>query len=219
MRDALLRPIGYGLLVKINVEGVENVPTTGPTLVVINHIAAIDPFVVVGLIHSRFVVPMSKIENFNHPLVSLIARSWGVFPVRRGEPDREALASSLALMEQDYPVLMAPEGTRRPALHEAKDGMTYLAARSNAMIVPVGVDGTEGFPGTLKRLRRTPVQVRFGRPFRLRTGGQRRIPRDDLHRMTTQAMYQMAALLPPHRRGFYADLDQAETDLLEFVTP
>lgn len=218
IRDFLLRPVGFGLLIKPTVINRDLIPPTGPTIFIMNHIAAIDPFVVVGTVTSRYVVPMSKIENYRNPLIALMARSWGVYPVRRGAADRQALASTLWLLDQGAAILMAPEGTRSPRLQAAKDGTTYIATRSNAIIVPVGLEGTDRFPGDLKRLRRAPVQVTFGRPFRLNTGDRRRIPRDEMAQMTREIMWQIAALLPDHRRGVYGDLDRLTTDYLDFYS-
>jgi 1-acyl-sn-glycerol-3-phosphate acyltransferase len=214
----ILRGIGFTLLVKPEVEGREHIPDSGPTLLIMNHIAAIDPFVVVGVVRSRFVVPMSKIENFQNPVVGLMARAWGIYPVRREEVDRKALVSTLELLRQERPVLIAPEGTRQPALAAAKHGMTYIATKADAAVVPIGLEGTDVFPGTLKRLRRARVTVRIGRAFRFQTGGRQRVPRDELHRMTQEAMCQLAGLLPEHRRGVYHDLAQATSDTLEFLT-
>ncbi|HMM26898.1 MAG: lysophospholipid acyltransferase family protein [Chloroflexota bacterium] len=217
LRDILLRRIGFGLLVKVCAFDVERVPSEGPLLVVMNHIAAIDPFVVTGAIQNRYVVPMSKVENTRHPIIGLMARAWGAYPVRRGEVDRRAIASTLELMHQGRAILLAPEGTRHPALQEAKHGMAYLATKGDAAVLPVGVEGTDRFPATLLRLKRTPVTVRFGIPFRFRTNGVARVARDDLHAMTQEAMYQLAALLPEARRGAYHDLAQATTQYLEFL--
>jgi 1-acyl-sn-glycerol-3-phosphate acyltransferase len=216
-RDGLLRPFGFGLLVKPHIEGREHIPASGPAIFIMNHIAAIDPFVVVAAVTTRYLVPMSKIENYRHPIIGLMARSWGAYPVRRGEVDRQALVSTLALLAQGWPVLIAPEGTRRSHLAEAKEGMVYVATKSGAIVVPVGVDGTDQFPGSLKRLRRAQITIRFGRAFRLRTNGRARIPRDEMHQMTHETMYQLAALLPEHRRGAYGDLDRMTTAYLEFV--
>lgn len=217
LRDLLLRPIVFGLLVRAQVSGREHVPPAGPTIVIMNHVAGIDPFVVTAAMPQRFLVPMSKIENMQHPLIGLIGRLWGVYPVRRGEADRQALASTLALLGQNRPVLIAPEGTRSPAMIEAKDGTTYVATRANAQIVPVGLEGTDQFPASLKQLRRAQVTVQIGRPFRFRTEGRARIPRDELRQMTREMMYQIAQLVPAHRRGVYADLTQLTTDTLEFL--
>ena len=40
--------------------------------------------------------------------------------------------------------------------------------------------------------------------------------RHALAQMTTEAMYQLAATLPPERRGLYANLEKATEDWLEF---
>jgi hypothetical protein len=64
------------------------------------------------------------------------------------------------------------------------------------------------------------MHVTFGRPFRLRTNGRARIPRDELAQMTRETMYQLAATLPdPALRGIYHDLSQLTTDTLDFVQP
>lgn len=217
LRDVLMRRIGFGLLVNVTAIDPQNVPDSGPLLLVMNHIAAIDPFVVVGAVQNCYVVPMSKVENTRHPVVGLLARAWGAYPVRRGEVDRRAIASTLELMRQGRAILLAPEGTRHPHLQEAKHGMAYLATKGGATVLPVGVEGTDRFPGTLLRLRRTPVTVRFGAPFRFSTNGDGRIARVELHAMTQEAMYQLAALLPEHRRGVYHDLSQATTEMLQFL--
>jgi 1-acyl-sn-glycerol-3-phosphate acyltransferase len=217
LRDWLLRPIGFGILVRVRVQGREHIPADGPTMIMMNHIGAIDPFVVVGATRPRYLVPMTKVENYENPIVSTMINAWGAYPVRRGEVDRQALESSIQLLHQNRPILIAPEGTRRPELSEAKDGITYVALKASAVIVPTALEGTDQFPRRYKRLRRPQVQVTFGRPFRFRADGRSRIPRDEMHQMTQEAMYQLAALLPEHRRGFYHDLSQMTTNYLEFV--
>jgi hypothetical protein len=41
--------------------------------------------------------------------------------------------------------------------------------------------------------------------------------RDDLRKMTDEAMYILAGLLPPHRRGVYADLSNATQETIEWL--
>lgn len=217
LRDLLLRPIGFGLLARVRVEGREHIPPEGPTLVIMNHIAGLDPIIMLGVIRPRFLVPMSKIENYANPFLRLMSNAWGAFPVRRGEVDRKALTSTIALLKQGAAVLIAPEGHRQPALSHPKDGMAYVATKAQALILPVGLEGTTEFPGCYKRGKRPQVQVRIGRAFTLDTGSRERIPREELTQMTHEAMYQLAALVPDYRRGEYADLDHATTDYLRFV--
>lgn len=217
LRDVVLRRLAFRLLVNVRVDGTGLVPAEGPLIVIMNHIGAIDPFVVVGAITNRLLTPMSKIENYRHPIVGLMARAWGVYTVRRGEVDRQALESTIALLQRGNAVLIAPEGTRHPRMADPKDGTTYVATKANAVIQPIGLDGTDQFLDSLLRLRRTPVTVHFGRPFRFCPEGRARIPRDELRLMTREMMYQVALLVPEQRRGIYHDLDQLTTDTLQFV--
>jgi 1-acyl-sn-glycerol-3-phosphate acyltransferase len=217
IRNVLLRGIAFRLLVKLDVQGLENIPKTGPTLIMINHISGVDPVVAMGIVGPRFVVPMSKVENFRIPILGQLMHWWGMFPVNRGEVDRAALQNTVDLLREGILVLMAPEGTRQPALIEGKDGVTYVALKANAAIVPMGIDGTREFWRNLKRLRRTQITVRIGRAFRFRTNGRERIPRAEMSHMTQEAMYQLATLLPENRRGFYSDMSKATTDTIEFI--
>jgi 1-acyl-sn-glycerol-3-phosphate acyltransferase len=72
----------------------------------------------------------------------------------------------------------------------------------------VAITGTECFIDNLKRLKRAPVSVSLGQPFYFRIPGDRP-DRDELSQMTDEAMYRLAALLPPGYRGVYRDLTRA----------
>lgn len=214
----LIRWIGFTVLVKLeSVTGLENVPAQGPAILMINHIAFVDPIVVLHLV-PRNIVPMAKVEVFDYPLINIFPRIWGVIPVRREEFDRRAIQGALDVLAAGEIILVAPEAHRGPALKQAKEGIAYLATRSNALVVPVAIDGTEGFP-TLpftKRWKGPGAQVRFGKPFRFRSSGSRP-DREDLTQMTQEAMYYLASLLPEHRRGVYADLSQATQETLDWL--
>jgi 1-acyl-sn-glycerol-3-phosphate acyltransferase len=211
----LMNQIGFRFLAKIDsVQGAENVPEKGPGILIYNHIAFVDPVAVMAAV-KRNVVPMAKAEAVNLPFFGIFTRMWGAIFVRRGEADREALEQALAVLESGELLLVAPEGTRSPALIEARDGVAYLAARTGAPVIPVAVDGTEGFPSlSPKRWSLPGARIRFGKPFRFRVPSGR-IPRDWLRKMTREAMYQLAALLPPARRGFYDDLSLATSETIE----
>jgi 1-acyl-sn-glycerol-3-phosphate acyltransferase len=214
----LLRRIGIPLLVKMDcIEGLENVPPQGAAILMINHIAFVDPIVV---LHSlpRNIVPMAKVEVFDYPVVSIFPRIWGVIPVRREEGDRKAVRLALEVLRAGEVILVAPEATRGPQLQEGKEGVAYLASRAGVPVVPVAIEGTPGFPA----LRYTPrwqgpgAHICFGRPFRYRAGLEH-AGRELLRKMTDEAMYVLAAMLPDGRRGVYADLPRATRDTLEWL--
>jgi 1-acyl-sn-glycerol-3-phosphate acyltransferase len=214
----LLTTIGFTLLAKIgSVEGSENVPQAGPAILMINHIALIDPIVVLHVL-KRDIVPLAKAEVYDYPLVGFFPKMWGVIPVRREEVDRRAVQQVLAVLRAGELVLVAPEGTRSPSLTPGKEGVAYLASRGRVPIVPVAIEGTPGFPALrFTRPWQGPgAQIRFGPPFRFRDEANKP-DRGKLRQMTDEAMYALASLLPEARRGVYADLSKATQDTLEWV--
>jgi len=217
LRDVFFQQFLAHLLWKVTVEGLEYVPASGPAMIMMSHSTLVDITLPLGVIKNRFVVAMSKQENFELPLLSWVVRSWGAIPVRRGEVDRRALEITLELLRAGELVLIMPEGTRTPALREAKDGLAYLALKADALIVPTAVWGLEHYVQDALHLTRPDAHIRFGPPFRLKQQGEKRVPRDALAQMTREMMYQLARLYPEHKRGHYADLSQATTGHLIFA--
>ncbi len=214
----LLTHLGFTLLAKVDqVEGMENVPSTGPAILMINHINFVDPFIVLTKL-SRDIVPMAKIEVYNYPVVGIFPRIWGVIPVQREEFDRRAIQGALEVLRAGEIILVAPEAHRGPQLRQAKEGIAYLATRANAPIVPVAIDGTTGFPTLrfLPRWREPGAVVKFGKPFRFKSTGQR-AGREKLRQMTDEAMYILSSMLPEYRRGVYADLSRATHETIDWL--
>ena len=82
----LMRTVAFKLLAKLDhFEGLKNIPASGPAILMINHIAFIDPIVVMHVV-PRNIVPLAKIEVYNYPLIGIVPRFWGVIPVRRDRP-------------------------------------------------------------------------------------------------------------------------------------
>ena len=213
----LLKYIGFTLIAKIDrVEGMENVPERGPAILMINHIAFIDPFVVINVL-PRNIVPLAKIEVYNYPIVGIFPRIWGVVPVRREEFDRRAVKLVLEVLKAGEVVLVAPEGTRSPQMQRGKEGVAYLGSRSGVPIIPVAISGTQGFLALrfTKPWSGPGAFVRFGRPFYFRKSYQR-AGSNSMRKMTDEALYQLAALLPEKQRGVYSDLSRATTDTIEY---
>jgi 1-acyl-sn-glycerol-3-phosphate acyltransferase len=215
---ALIRWFAYASC-HIKVSGAENVPTTGPVIIMINHISALDPGLLMALVTNRFVVPMTKIENTYHLPGKLVVWWWDAYTVRRGEVDRTALTNSIELLKSGQCILIAPEGTRqRAGLAQPKEGLAYVATKANAVIVPAAISGAIGWKEKWLKLQRPRISVRFGQPFRFKTAGGGRVPREDLRAMTEEAMYQLAlALEDETMRGAYSDVSKASARFLEFI--
>jgi 1-acyl-sn-glycerol-3-phosphate acyltransferase len=217
LQDIFFQRFLVGLFWNLHIEGLDYVPTSGPALLMMSHSVMMDTTVPLGVIKSRYVVPMSKEENFTNPFTRGITEMWGAFPIKRGTVDRRALQIVQELLKRDELVLIMPEGTRTPALTEAKDGLAYLALKADVPIIPAAVWGLENYAvDFFKVWMRSQAHIRFGRPFRLNSGGRRRVPRQEMAVMTREMMYQLAQVYPPHKRGYYSDLSQLTTDTLLF---
>jgi 1-acyl-sn-glycerol-3-phosphate acyltransferase len=192
------------IVLDLKIIGAENIPATGPAILASNHISFLDPVLVVGLL-PRPVIPMSKIENFEDKLLGPLVRAFDAFPIQRGEVDREALRTSMHVLESGLPMWIAPEGTRSETiqLQRGLSGMAFIATRSGAPVVPMGFVGTDRFKYNLRRLKRTPVRVIIGPPFYLGQG-RAHARREELDQMTDETMRRIAALLPMEMRGVYA---------------
>lgn len=215
MRGFLLQQIATRVVAKPNMYGADNIPPTGSAILMMNHTITVDGLIVLGMVRPRFVVPMIKIENFQHPLFRIFVENWGAYPVIRDTLDRHALRLTLDLLAHEQLVLIAPEGTRQKALQQPKDGLAYIAQQSNALIIPTAIFHVEGwlraFVNPFKRIYPT---LCFGRPFRLRS--DQTLNRKDLSAATTEMMYQLAQLLPAAYRGAFADIESATTQYLTF---
>jgi 1-acyl-sn-glycerol-3-phosphate acyltransferase len=199
------------LLLRVEVTGLHHVPLTGPLLIIINHIAFLDPVLVCGA-WPRPVTPMAKKEALDLFFFGLFVKIYGTIPVHRGEADLQAIKSALQLLKQGEAVLVAPEGTRSPTyqLQSGKGGAVMLALHSGATLIPAGITGAHQIKAHWLKLKRPPIRLAIGPPFRLHpTSPTGRVPRAELTAMTHEAMFRLAAQLPAEFRGVYSNLEEA----------
>jgi len=216
---SLIRTLGFKVLWNVEVTGTENVPDSGPSIIMMNHISLIDPILCMGAVTNRFVIPMTKVENLRNPLFSPFVRWWGAYSINRGEIDRKALVNSIELIKSGQLILIAPEGTRHPeGLAEAKDGLAFVATKANAVIIPTAISGAIDWSKKMLRFQRPRINVNFGRPFKFKSDSDGRVPREALSVMSHEAMYQLSmAVKDESKRGFYSDLSKATTQYIEFI--
>ena len=188
----------------LRVEGVERIPR-GAFIVVANHCSNLDPPMLgwaTGHQVGRVVHFMAKIEMRTWPLIGWLATQSGVYFVRRGEGDRAAQRFSIETLADGRPIAMFPEGTRSRdgRMRRFKDGAAFLAIRSGAPVLPVGIAGSHRmFPGSSRLPHSTRVTLRIGQPFTVpRQDG--RLNREALSEATRRIESAVAALLPEEQR-------------------
>lgn len=153
------------LLWRVRAIGVENVPKDGPLVLAPNHFSQMDHFFV-GVYLRRKIRFMAKSQLFGPPLLTYIYKHGGVFPIRRGHHDEEAMETARILVEQGEMLLVYAEGgrSRSQTLGKPKPGIGRIALETGAPIVPVAIYGSER-ARQWKKLRFPKTTVQFGEPL------------------------------------------------------
>ena len=193
--------------VKFDIDGVENIPETGPAIIVGNHRSYFDPMALAVAIArtDRSVRFLGKKEVFDAPIVGQIAAMMGGIRVDRGTGSDEPLKAAAEALERGEMVALMPQGTipRGVAFFEPKLkgrwGAARLAAMTGAPVIPIGLWGTEKVwprsarvPNVLNLVDPPLVTIRVGPAVALKL----KSPEADTKRIMTALM----DLLPPESR-------------------
>jgi len=207
---ALIQRVTRGIFAVISdfsVLGREHFPKQGPLMVVANHFSFLDPVAMLSVTPW----PIEFVGGLHTPNapggVSWLRKLWGYYPVYRGTGSQVAFRAAEAVFAQGGVLGIFPEGSSAYAvLRPPRGGAAFMAARSGAPILPVGLDGfTEVFP-SLKRGRRARVTVRIGEPFGpFAPPGRGRERRERVAEIGDEIMRRIAGLISPERRGHYSD--------------
>lgn len=202
---AILRPF-FKAMDHTTIEGIDNIPAEGPCIVAANHFSMFD-IITIGLALPRHPHFMAKTELFKNPVLGWIIRKGGSFPVNRGAGDTWALEQAGRVLADGSILFMFPEGTRgkgqQVKLKRGKVGVVKLALDYQVPIIPTAVLGTENFEIGWKR---NNIKIQFGEPLDVvALAGSPPYKHDLPRELTTVTMRQIAAMLPPEYRGFYAD--------------
>ncbi len=199
------------LFYRISVCGSHNIPENGPVVLASNHTSGHD-IIILGCTCTRQIFFMAKQELFRHPLVAAYFRRAGVFPVRRGENDRQAIATALTHLRQGRVLGMFPEGKRFDALTRGKTGVIRLAMKVNAPIVPVAIVGARQIRIRRRLLHwhRDRVSIHYGEPLHVVHTEHDNMQNLDNYEiaegLTDELMHAIARMLPAEMRGAYADV-------------
>ena len=163
------------LYFRVQVIGTEHIPADREYVLAPVHRSNID-FALAALVTKRRMRYIAKDSLFTIGWVGKIWLALGAFPVHRGSADREALRTSIAVVQHGEPLVLFPEGTRQigPVVEEVFDGAAYVAARTDVQIIPVGIGGSErAMPKGAKFIKPSKIVIVVGPPMDPPTAGER----------------------------------------------
>ncbi|MHB8573935.1 MAG: lysophospholipid acyltransferase family protein [Dehalococcoidia bacterium] len=182
--------------VRVRPEGLEHIPTSGPFILLSNHVDNNDSYVIgryiKGVVHF-----LARPTGMHSRFLGRFWRAMAAIPA-----DREGLAQALTLLKCGDAIGVYADGVITPRLLQAKAGVAVLAVRAGVPVVPVAVWGTEKVRiWPLPHGRRVEVHVCFGPP---RTLDRKAVRGTGLQSLADSLMTDVAAMLPPEYRGYYA---------------
>ncbi|MFV0458402.1 MAG: lysophospholipid acyltransferase family protein [Actinomycetales bacterium] len=188
---------------RVRVVDVDNVPRTGPVILAGNHLSFIDN-VVIPVVVPRRVRFLAKSDYFTGTGLRgawyrFFFSSVGAVPLPRGTHTDAAAALDIArgLLTEGEAFGIYPEGTRSRdgRLYRGRTGVAWLALRTGAVIVPVGLTGTDrAQPVGSSILYPRHITVAFGEPVRVEQVAHLSAPAQKRRALTDCVMERIAAL-------------------------
>ncbi len=186
-------------LFNTEINGLDNIPESGPVIIAANHRSFIDSIFLPYVI-PRKVTFVAKAEYFDSVKTRWFFKATGQIPIRRDSSSSGAgaLLSAKEILDLGGVFGIYPEGsrTRDGFLHRGHTGVARLALDSTAVLIPVGLIGTEDVQATDEKLPRfgKKVIVNIGKPVnvdRYRYEDDKRLA---LRNLTDELMYEIFEL-------------------------
>ena len=146
----VLRPIAI-MMLGITVSGRENLPNTGPAIIIANHNSHLDTLVLLSLMpyrHIDIVRPVAAADYFlkNRYLAWFSLQILNILPLERGNAARgeDPLKESAAALDRGEILIVFPEGSRGAAevMGKFKGGVARLKERyPDVPVIPVFLQG------------------------------------------------------------------------------
>ncbi|MDD5014204.1 MAG: lysophospholipid acyltransferase family protein [Atribacterota bacterium] len=157
----------FKLVFRLKIIGSENIPKTGPFVIVANHSSLLDGFIVVSSVKSK-VTFMSAAYLFKIPFVGNILRGVGAIPVQGKGSDIKLIKEAMKVLRAGGVLGIFPEGriTNGEDDFSAKAGAAYLAVKADVPIIPMAIRGTNKvLPLGAKFPKLNKIEVKIGKPI------------------------------------------------------
>ncbi|HET7530150.1 MAG TPA: lysophospholipid acyltransferase family protein [Mycobacteriales bacterium] len=222
----LLKRIVLGPILRVLfrpwVEGLDNIPATGPAILASNHLSFSDSFFL-PLMSRRRITFLAKSDYFTGRgikgrLTAGFFKGIGQVPIDRsgGRASESALRKATEILGRGELLGIYPEGTRSPdgRLYRGKTGIARMALEAGVPVIPVAMINTFDIqpPGqVIPRIMR--VGIRIGEPLDFSRYAGMEGDRFVLRSITDEIMYELMQLSGQEYVDTYAT--KAKADIAE----
>ncbi len=146
----------------IKIIGRENIPSSGPFLIIANHLSVYDP-ILVGISFKEQITFIAKEGLSKNKFGFWLFKRLGVVFLSKEDSDLVALRTSLRVLGEQKVVGLFPEGhrNRKAELLPFLPGTAYIAGKAQVPVVPVGISNSFNF----FKFWRRDMMVRIGKPI------------------------------------------------------
>ncbi|KUK41591.1 MAG: Phospholipid/glycerol acyltransferase [Clostridia bacterium 62_21] len=147
------------------VEGGARIPLHGPLIVVANHASLVDGLILVAFFPRRL-HSLSAAYLFRRPVIGRFLRWFGAIPIGSESGQAVGLKKAMRLLEAGGALMVFPEGGITSKPRPFQPGWAYLALKSGAVVLPVGIqESARLLPPGRWCLRRAKVKLLLGTPL------------------------------------------------------
>lgn len=131
------------IVYRVKIIGTENIPKEGAVIFCGNHRSFLDPpllEVTCKRDDTRF---LAKEELTKNKFLAYLGKVFNVILVKRNAKDLGPMKESIKTLKDGACIAIFPEGTRNGIEkgEKVKDGASYFALNSDAVVIPVGIKG------------------------------------------------------------------------------
>nr|WP_075439167.1 lysophospholipid acyltransferase family protein [Prochlorococcus marinus] len=130
----------YKFVFRGHLIGRENIPQKNSFIMVSNHGSLLDP-PLLGHALGHNISFMAKAELFKIPLLGLIIRACGAYPVKRGIVDKNTIKTACKKLSNDNSIGIFIDGTRQKngRVNKPKQGAALLSFKNQKLLLPVAI--------------------------------------------------------------------------------
>ena len=150
------------LLARLQVEGLEKIPKTGPVILAVNHVHVLEVALTVA-------IPDRQVELIGNgdipfdPAYGWLANAYGFIPVKRGSLDRDALYMGMDVLRQGGLLGIFPEGGIWDQSNmDPQIGVSLISQRTQTPVIPIACGGMKGAMSLIFHLKRPIITMKVG---------------------------------------------------------